>query len=812
MYLDDGNDMMLFFMLVTSIVKAGVFETKDVQDLNVQQQDFVDKVLNNEVFVSRRLYRYNTFVKQRHWTYSDTKLYSEGFALLQEAKTYTVYSGGDFQKYYKVYTPDNLVVFPKLNQIEVEQWHQLLVHASESLLVGDISQSTLEDCAVHDKRPKRLYISGVKRYTTELRKCFPNTEISFLGITFIDPSFEEAFQSNNQIPDSLSIVRDMDSKSAGILQGYKGEVTILGERLPRWFDSVYSESAWESVSFPDVTVLTTNMANSMLSKEDGHVRFPNVTSISEKVSKKFIGTEEHHLQGLSLPKLFQISPKSLGHLTTHIPLVEVGPLPWTGKEVKAIQGEEGDLIIHGASFLNLHAGHQLYERQRKKTRGFHFRDVQINDPKILEMISSLQYFTDLRRNNTSKPSTIVDFQFEDWNMGLVSTLDPVERGEGHRYAEEYAGKQVKQMTSANGYSYGGNKPFEVMKTLAEDESRWYVLHCFFQSDCINFTTETITKEYSQYIVENYSNAELAGRFTNEALEDLTKLKGKLKLSLGVLSVEQAKILAKGSFSELNLRVPEVTEEALLALSDYKGKLSLPEWMHHKRELQPYMLLTEQIDFPNKWELQSLKYVYRMTHKNLRINLTQKPSFEQLQSVAQYKGVLSFSLVFPEDPKQTFVLTQDILDVLSTSQAKSLYLALQPSTSQQLDWNVFSEFTGPLSIHFVGTTPKLKESTIASRSLLMLVENYSGSNITLGPLNVLTNEFAKVMVNQSCAIRITAIDVEPDAVKTLLEANHKENMSVETSATSKFCWTHIKNNVCYSDIWDCNEGCDTGGSP
>ena len=75
--------------------------------------------------------------------------------------------------------------------------------------------------------------------------------------------------------------------------------------------------------------------------------------------------------------------------------------------------------------------------------------------------------------------------------------------------------------------------------------------------------------------------------------------------------------------------------------------------------------------------------------------------------------------------------------------------------------------------------------------------------------VLTDELAQRMVKQSYGITIDAVDVEPVAIQTLLEATHKENMTISTSATPDFCWTHIQNSVCNTDIWDCNEGCDTG---
>ena len=120
----------------------------------------------------------------------------------------------------------------------------------------------------------------------------------------------------------------------------------------------------------------------------------------------------------------------------------------------------------------------LYQRQKRTTRAFHFLDVQIDDPETLDSISTLQYFTGLN-NSTSKreETTIIDFQFDDWNNGFVSLLEPLDKDSGFRKASQ-AKESVAQLTG-NGLYFDGNKPFEVMKAFVEDEQRWYVFRCDF---------------------------------------------------------------------------------------------------------------------------------------------------------------------------------------------------------------------------------------------------------------------------------------------------------------------------------------------
>ena len=150
---------------------------------------------------------------------------------------------------------------------------------------------------------------------------------------------------------------------------------------------------------------------------------------------------------------------------------------------------------------------------------------------------------------------------------------------------------------------------------------------------------------------------MSGQLSNAALEELIEFQGTLKLSMRVLT-QQAQILVKGSFSELNLYIAETTGLTLLALSDCQGKLTLLDWMHHRRDLQSYMLLTQQILPPSEWQPESLLYTHRTPHKSLRISTSQKPSLEQLQSISSYRGDLYFS-ISPHEADQGLELAQYI---------------------------------------------------------------------------------------------------------------------------------------------------------
>ena len=177
---------------------------------------------------------------------------------------------------------------------------------------------------------------------------------------------------------------------------------ILGDRLPKWFDSVYADSAWDSVHLPELTSINTKTATSLMAKPDGKVHLDGIITIKEGVTTILTGTEAHHLEELAMPNLAQVSPQSLSHLTKHIETVSVGPIPWTAKEVRVIQGTSGHIISYGTEVMTVKATDLLFRRRDREGRSFHFVQAKISDPKVLEKVGSLQYFLGLHRGCPSK--------------------------------------------------------------------------------------------------------------------------------------------------------------------------------------------------------------------------------------------------------------------------------------------------------------------------------------------------------------------------------------------------------------------------
>ena len=802
------------------IAMAEDFVIRAGDKLNPHQHDFLATVNQNSVQYTKDFQRFNTRTFKHHWTYSSSESYVEIAEKLQTASETTVfylYESGS-----KEYTPNDLVILPRLSEVTSDEWHRILEQTPETLLVGDVPQNILEDCAEHNSRPKNLYITGERSLSNQLRVCFPQTKLFIEGVISIEPEHAETFLTGDYLPKQLIVSRKMDSKSANVLKGFTRSVVLLGGRLPKWFDSVYADSTWRSVHFPELTNINTKDAKSLMAKPDGKVHLDGIATIKEDTTTILTGTASHHLEQLGMPSLAQISPKSLGHLTKYIETVTVGPIPWTAKEVRMIQGTSGDIISYGTEVMTEKATDLLFRRREREGRSFHFVDARISDPTVLEKVGSIQYFMGLHRGlrNNYNAKIVVDFTFNEWTMGLISLLDPLPRGSNH-FKVENADETLRAFTSWAGYSMGGTKSLDVMKAIAEDEKLWYVHECRMLEDCFVFHQDEITKEYTEYLVKNYSHLKLGGGFTNEALEVLTTFKGSLGIQMTVLTPEQAAILATGSFSKLSVGFEETTSEALHEFIGYKGELNFPDELNNNRKVQHIMLATGQIDSPERWEPESLMYLDQVALESIALLTPKALTPEQFRSVAQFKGTLYLNLNVPQhsdDPVEQipqYQVTQQMIDIIATSQSKSIALWLP--VSDHLDWSVLSQYKQPLAIYAGPSRPEWFESLVSADelhlyptvtpSLLRLIEQYKGPELNLGAF-VLTDVLAQRMVKQSYAIGVSALDVEPAAIKTLLAATHKENMSVETSATSELCWAHIHNSICYTDIWDVYEE-DTG---
>ena len=73
----------------------------------------------------------------------------------------------------------------------------------------------------------------------------------------------------------------------------------------------------------------------------------------------------------------------------------------------------------------------MFQIQTEPHRNFYFQDIHVDDPEVLSLLPAISYRTTALQSGQYSDDyfikTIVDFNFQTWNMGLVSQLEPVER-------------------------------------------------------------------------------------------------------------------------------------------------------------------------------------------------------------------------------------------------------------------------------------------------------------------------------------------------------------------------------------------------
>ena len=325
--------MIATLFLFIRIALAGPILYNDTHGLNEYQKEFVERLIYRKVNDGN--YRFHTFQYRSYWTYSNTTSFPAANDVLQESKDIEIFTVDE------AYSQNSIVAFPNLSDITVEQWHQLLESDSIDLLVGDISQSVLENCSTFSNLPKRIFVSGEKKYSAKLMSCFPNTDIYFNRTKSFDSTLETALKTGKGFPNRLILSEGFDIASVNLLRNYTGDVVILGHKLPGWFKDAYKGNKWKTLSLPEIDELVPDVATILASEGRGRIRLDNLKSLTEESSEQLIGHSEHHFDRLDFPRLSELSPKSISHITKHIPVVTVGTVPWTLKNIKAVQGSGG---------------------------------------------------------------------------------------------------------------------------------------------------------------------------------------------------------------------------------------------------------------------------------------------------------------------------------------------------------------------------------------------------------------------------------------------------------------------------------------
>jgi hypothetical protein len=334
-----------------------------------------------------------------------------------------------------------------------------------------------------------------------------------------------------------------------------------------------------------------------------------------------------------------------------------------------------------------------------------------------------------------------------------------------------------------------------------------VVRCFHgsQNGCISLGLEKITSAHAEYMVSKYGRV-LLGSVTKidmESLQILAGLSDGISLGLTSLSIEQAKILGASSMQHISLpALVEIPQDALRELVRFKGKLKLPDWLQYEFDAQPYLIQSGQIATEKiyKWHPRSFEAVGELSVEEVTVRVDHDLSVKQISALSQFKGQrLNISV-----PRPTAELNQ----ILAASSIPSIGLYFADN-DESVSFRDFIAYKGGLGIgvgegiesYFV---PSARDKLTAIRSAQVdeLIAGFSGEGLSVGTLHTLDKKIAGHVVATQYPLSLSAFFVDARAVRMIM-AHPEREVYISTTWTSDFCFSHVDNPHCHTDLWDDN---------
>jgi hypothetical protein len=715
-----------------------------------------------------------------------------------------------------VQKPRRSVMAPNLTVQSVDQWHRLLNNTSATLVVGNVEQSFLETCSASAKHPRMLYVHGASQWTSQLLACFPDTKIYLEETSAITAGMPALSKMH---PNFLRVPGDLDAASAEYLKDFKGRVNITGDSFPPWLEAVVGDAQWVNLTLEDVTELTVEQAEVLSRSQSPKLILPELDTLPVAVAKILGGSPDKSWVSLQVPKLREIKPEALSHITRYITHLFIGVQVWDHHLTKAIKtGKKGTVKMEGVQSVSEKALVALLKQTKwtpdgmdfESGRKIFFGSIEALGPKEYDLLQlsdlyGAKIYMDSGVYGSPKVLSAELFehiykkdqrldQENDQLTDADTSPEPYEHIK-HQFLRDLLGA-VEEV------------PLSVLKQLSRPEFEDVIFDVIFCSPgspngCISLGLEKITSAHAEYMVSKYSRVQLHSvtKIDTESLQILAGLSDGMWLGLTSLSVEQAKILGSSSMQHIRLpRLVEIPQDALRELVKFKGKLKLPDWLQHEFDAQPYLIQSGQIA-PEKiyrWHPRSLEAVGELSVEEVTVRVDHDLSEKQISALAQFKGQrLNISV-----PRPTAELNQ----ILAASSIPSIGLYFVDN-DESVSFRDFIAYKGGLDI-LVGEgiesyfVPSAKDELTSIRSAQVneLIAGFSGESLSVGTLHTLDKEIAGLVVSTKYQLSLSVFFVDARAVR-LIMAHPEREVYISTTWTSDFCFSHVENPHCHTDLWD-----------
>ena len=708
-----------------------------------------------------------------------------------------------------------------------------LLLQKRSLATGQLPQKVLEGCDKNTAFPASvLYTTGTYELNKELLHCTQN--VGFYP-TLVSKITTPLDKKNAKMIFEVTIDKNIDTDSIQNLLSYRGSVTILSKKVPKWLLEQIENVQWRELNLPNISKTNTKTLNRLTHFHGTTLRLNGLKNLGPKEAKTLqafpIQKKGHHY--IELKGLSSLSPKSLKNLSApgyaHLILSLENATP---KHFAALQSRKITMIglkeisLETADALNDFRGSLLLPDLETISSDVYLSLINVDRSALEKEKSGAWYTARKKRRKMMIPTKIMPVT-KEW-VELRKDLYMMNRSPSNPYG------MLKQWIEL-----AKKVEIEGLKAAQEKDKRFRGRP--FSIDSLSGLTK-LSPELAQFCAQKQGLHHLNGLQSIDDQNLSVLINSPAHLSLGgltTLSMEQAQIIAKRA-SQTNPNIihlkgiTHIEDDALKILSKLPY-VALPQWtlVHalsskflKNKGYSSFELLSperfSQLDFTER-ERVNLEYVPNVTPKHI----------EHLSKYPLKNLYLHAWSVRPETIQtlQKWPHEQTEINIKVNDAPLKSVLALVSMNVQRIDYNLIR--ADKLDLSFL-KEPKAKEVelffdwmptpikpntskpikatklTISARqntrfdsnSILSVLENFQGSHLSITASIDLTPALATSIMSRpyNLSIHIEGLqeDKEDEILSILRTPPKHSQYSLRIEGQLPICtkeYQHIQNEQC-----------------
>ncbi|MEC7987274.1 MAG: hypothetical protein VX278_19040 [Myxococcota bacterium] len=770
---------MLLILLFCSILHAEEFSSA-----HSQIDDFIEKQ-TNRMYEKRR---WNHFINNPQNEWEKRRKPPKMHLLMQEKIS---------QKDIHFWGTTHLYLLPNIIPASAQDMQHLLL--KRSLLTGQLPQKLLENCDQNTVFPSSvLYTTGTYEVNEALLHCIQNVGFYPAHVSKITTTLRK---KNTKRLFEITIDEQIDAGSIQNLLPYQGSVTILDKKVPSWLLEQIENVEWRELNLPNISKINAKTIKRLAYFRGSTLRLNGVKRLRDKEAKALqafpVQRQKKGNRLLELKGLSSISPKGLQNLS------EPGHAHLTLSLEKATPKHFSALRSRKITMLGVKNISKEMAQALQHFRGsLSFPDLETIS--IDTYLSLLHVERDaLRKVNSSAWYTARNQKRKIW---IPTTILPVTK----EWVELRKDLHVLNQSSSNPYGMLKQwieqaKTVDVDGLYAAQEKDKRFRGRPFSIDSLNGVM-TLTPELAHFCAQKQGlNLDSLQSIDTQSLSILMNSPARLSLNgLRSISMEEAQIIAERASQEkpnyIHLEGLTHIEEDVLKVLSHLPYVVLPQWTFLYAFPARYLKDTRSVPFslfsPDQFtqldlaerEHISLQDVPNVTPKHIKHLAKYSLQSIRLHAWSLRTETIQSLLKWPHPQTQIVVNVNDapmrsVVDLVSMN-VQSVTLNLIHDDTPDLSFlreakakevELFFDWM-PKPIQFRTSHPitatkltlsAVQHTNLDPLSLISILENFKGSDLSIDAAIELTPALAKSIRNRPYNLSIHIEDLQEDAEDEIL---------------------------------------------